>query len=358
MKDDELDVPSPTRQDTVYGLIKGAISTIPVAGGAVAELFQTLVTPPLERRRTRFFTELVAKLQSLEGAKHDISLESLLSTDRGMSAFLTAYSIAIKNHQTEKIRALINSVINSGTAWNVEEDLDTIFLHHIDQLTTLHLVCLLFIYGEQGMEAGFRLHDSSIVDQKQEIPSATFHSIESAFDELARSLDKALFDNSVGFDLLRKLLTDLRNMGFLFDQRTDGHTAIQKILFFRWFQNNLGRLFIEFISEKPDFETLIVNSHQYAQEVEMQATDWVKYRVVQGKQGHTDFHDLRAAELFLNSEQAATELQEVALRWKCNGCTCGHGFKSPHKATLCSTLTKEWPEIGRVDVVLSTLKQK
>ena len=48
----KIEVPKQSKGDVAHSLTKAGLSVIPVVGGPAVELFQLLIQPPLEKRRT------------------------------------------------------------------------------------------------------------------------------------------------------------------------------------------------------------------------------------------------------------------------------------------------------------------
>lgn len=60
------DPPEPTTDDKAHSLAKAGLASVPVVGGAAAEFFDTVVTPPLEKRRQEWMQQIAESLRELE----------------------------------------------------------------------------------------------------------------------------------------------------------------------------------------------------------------------------------------------------------------------------------------------------
>jgi hypothetical protein len=135
---DEKDPTSETAGDKVHRFFRALIGLSPYCSGTLLEIFNSLFVPPIERRRAKWMvkvSEAIAELQD----KYDLKIESLAENEHFISMLLHASSIAIKNHQAEKINSLKNILINSASTSNISEDVQFIFLNLINEFTPTHL---------------------------------------------------------------------------------------------------------------------------------------------------------------------------------------------------------------------------
>src|SRR6266571_8793264 len=102
-RDPELDPPKKTAGDAAHALIRAGLSAIPVAGGTAVELFQALVTPPLERRRDTWMREVGEAIQRLESEKK-IQLDQLQKDEKFLDTLMQASGAALRTSQEEKRR--------------------------------------------------------------------------------------------------------------------------------------------------------------------------------------------------------------------------------------------------------------
>ncbi len=150
-----IEVPKPTAGDAAHALAKAGLSVIPVVGGPAVELFQHLVQPPLERRRTEWMEQVGEKLQSLE--QNGLNLGDLQSNEQFITAVMQASTAAIRTHKTEKLAALRNAVINIATGQGPEETIQHLLLSFIDEFSEMHLRVLAFAHAPRppaGISAG------------------------------------------------------------------------------------------------------------------------------------------------------------------------------------------------------------
>lgn len=138
MSDEKFQPPEESKWDKGHALVKGAIGAIPIAGGAGAELFQMIVTPPLEKRRQEWMEDVGRALNRLH-EEEKIEWEAIQDDPAFITAVMHASQVAIRNHQEEKRNALRNAVLNIALGKEPDEIRQLIFLNLIDRLTVTHL---------------------------------------------------------------------------------------------------------------------------------------------------------------------------------------------------------------------------
>jgi len=72
MDDKELQIPAKSSGGVAHSVAKSGLAAIPVLGGAAVELFQNVVQPPLEKRRSEWMAQVGEKLQELEDKGLDL----------------------------------------------------------------------------------------------------------------------------------------------------------------------------------------------------------------------------------------------------------------------------------------------
>lgn len=148
MEPEDKDPTIETAGDKAHLGARALIAAIPVLGGPALEIFNSLFVPPLEKRKVKWMkrvSEAIVELQE----KYDLEIEKLAENEHFISILLHASSIAIKNHQEEKISALKKVLINSATEKSTSEDQQFAFLNLINDFTPTHLK---FLYD---MHKGF-----------------------------------------------------------------------------------------------------------------------------------------------------------------------------------------------------------
>lgn len=128
--------------DVGHTAVKIGLSMIPLVGGAVAELFNTIITPPLLKRRDEWLIKITSSLKNLEEKVEDFKIENLSENPLFITVFMDATQTAIRNHQEEKLEALKNAILNTALNITIEENTQLIFLNLVDVFTPWHLKIL------------------------------------------------------------------------------------------------------------------------------------------------------------------------------------------------------------------------
>lgn len=136
-----LKPPEDSEGDALHALAKAGISSLPILGSVAAEIFQWVMQPPLERRRSEWMQAVGVKLQELED-QQGVNLEELGQNEQFVSAVMHATTIALRTHKDEKREALRNAVLNVALDQSPDEALEHMFFEWIDTFSVLHLQIL------------------------------------------------------------------------------------------------------------------------------------------------------------------------------------------------------------------------
>jgi len=137
--------PKKSKGDVVHKAAKIVLSGIPWVGGPVAELFNTVIAPPIAKRLDKWLESIYEELKMLEEKVKGFSIESLAENEMFITTVMHATQVAIRNHQKEKLEALRNAILNSALPNPPEEDLQLMFLNFVDLFTTWHFRILMFL---------------------------------------------------------------------------------------------------------------------------------------------------------------------------------------------------------------------
>jgi hypothetical protein len=132
--DRDYEPPESEPADTAHSVVKGVFSLIP----GLPELFNLLITPPLERRRAEWMQDVAAVLRRLE-ADRGVRLEDLRDNPVFIDAVLSASQAAIRTSQEEKRRALRNAIANAALPDAPDVMRQQMFIGLIDRFTGWHL---------------------------------------------------------------------------------------------------------------------------------------------------------------------------------------------------------------------------
>lgn len=138
------DINKPSSSDYGYAVAKAGLGSIPIIGAAASELLGLILTPPLEKRRQKWMSEIGHKLKELE-EKDKIDLSSLKDNEQFIDVVLVATNLAIKTSQEGKLKAFQNAVINSALRESPNETKAQLFLNFLDTFTIWHINFLHFI---------------------------------------------------------------------------------------------------------------------------------------------------------------------------------------------------------------------
>ena len=217
--------------DYAHGLTKATLSSVPVVGNGLSELFSLLVTQPSEKRKENILIMIDERLRELECKVESFNTESLTTNENFLSVTLQATQISLRTHQVEKRVALLNAITNSALSISVEENLQQMFLSFIDTFNEWHLRILVLLRDpkayleEKGLSSNFYMGGLSQV-------------VYSAYPEL-ESNDE--FTKQIFNDLYNKGLSVTGASGLTTMMTGSGMVAPRL--------SRMGVQFLEFISE-------------------------------------------------------------------------------------------------------------
>ena len=155
--------------DKAHRLTRAAIASMPF-GGAGVELFNSLVTPPLEKRRLRWMHEVTESINSLEKFASPESMRDLFSREDFLSTIVEASKIAISTHEQDKLDYLRDSLIHSASTNDFTYTRRFIFLRFIAELSAAHIRVLDVIARSQwsrGRDCGLEGWIPELAGDKQ-----------------------------------------------------------------------------------------------------------------------------------------------------------------------------------------------
>lgn len=169
--------PKAKAADHAHSAGRAIVGSIPLLGAAATELFNTIIQPPLERRRDEWLEEIAGGLDRLENEVEGFKIEFLVDNEQFLSATLHATQAALRAHQEEKREALRNAVMNSALDISIDDDLQMIFIHTIDAFTPWHLRILKFFRNPSE-------YFQTTTARKQILAASPAQLLEQAFPEL------------------------------------------------------------------------------------------------------------------------------------------------------------------------------
>ncbi len=231
MKDDEkYGPPKATAGDHAHTSVRAGLGLSPVAGSVLTELFQKLITPPLEKRRQQWMESVAEGLRQLESQQF-LSIEQLSNNDVFIDVVMTASQAAIRTSQEKKREALKYAVLNAALPNPPDESRQQIFIGLVDSLTVWHLRILRFF-----SDPAKAFEEQSKTPPQYSIGGSLSQLLTAAYPELAN--ERELYD-LIGKDLYGKGLMGIDG----FHGTMTGRGAYEKRT------TVLGEQFLEFISE-------------------------------------------------------------------------------------------------------------
>ena len=146
-------LPDRSAGDAAHAVAKAVAGMVPVAGSALTVLLETVLAPPLERRREKWFQMLGTAVEQLQQKVEGLSLEALSGNEVFITVVAQATQVALRTHQDEKLNALQAAVMNAGVPNPPAEDLQLMYVRFVDELSPWHIRVLdLFSGPEQWMQ--------------------------------------------------------------------------------------------------------------------------------------------------------------------------------------------------------------
>ena len=215
-----MDKPKLSKGDTVHAIVRSAFGAIPVAGQAAIELFNRVITPPIEKRRDEWISSMAAALEDAQQKITGFSVDALVSRPDFTTALLRASQAAIRTHHREKLDALRNAVLNVALQNYPDETLAHMFVSFVDEMQPLHIRVL-------------TLFDKS--SENPTVPEPAGYFVSQHFPELSGRME-----------VYQQVVRDLDRMGLVHTNVTPGTATA----FFAFSGNvsDLGKQFLKFVS--------------------------------------------------------------------------------------------------------------
>ena len=227
------DKPKPGAGDIIHTVVKASLSAIPIAGGPAAELFAAIITPPIIKRRDAWVESLGQSLLALQEKIAGFNIDDLQNNEQFITAVMHATNSASRNHDKEKLDALRNATMNAALKIEPDEDLQLIFLYHVDQLTRWHLRILSFFSSPT------RWYEDNKLKKPDLYMGAPAQALEGAFLELRGN--RAFYD---------QVIKDLYSRGLLGIESL--HVTMTGQGIFESRTTDIGNRFLRFITSPID----------------------------------------------------------------------------------------------------------
>lgn len=217
--------------EKIQRLARLGLSFVPIAGGGLVELFNSIITPPMEKRRDAAIIAIGSALNELLEQKF-VTEDELRQNDALINTIVEVCSISLKTHQSEKLEALRNAVRNSALPTCPTDDYRHIFLGYVDHFTVTHIRVLRFAHNPMAWLRRVGSH----------FPGCKSGEMGDVIDVAIPELrGHEWLRNTIWSDLSNRGLTALGPIG----GSRDPQDSLEKLT------TKLGDQFIHFISHEP-----------------------------------------------------------------------------------------------------------
>lgn len=119
---EKIEIPKTSAGDYAHSLAKVGLGLIPMVGSTAAELFDKVITPPVNKRRDKCIQQIAETIEELK-----IKIEDLSNNPKFISAVM------------QVLEALKNAMFNSALPSSPDDSTVQMYLHYIDILTVWHI---------------------------------------------------------------------------------------------------------------------------------------------------------------------------------------------------------------------------
>lgn len=199
--------------DVAHGVVNAGLGSIPIVGSFASELFNLVLTSPVEKRKEIWMIKIFNTLQEVQAKVENFQIENLANNEQFISIMTRASQLAISNHQEEKIEALHNAVINTALNISIDENEKMMFLNMVDNFTPLHIKMIYYFENPK-----LRLAENGIVTNYY--MGSAYEPLFSYYPELEQRKD---FITLIIKELYRSGIMNTESLGSM--MTADGMTA-------------------------------------------------------------------------------------------------------------------------------------
>jgi hypothetical protein len=199
--------------DVAHGVVNAGLGSIPIVGSFASELFNLVLTSPVEKRKEIWMIKIFNTLQEVQAKVENFQIENLANNEQFISIMTRASQLAISNHQKEKIEALHNAVINTALNISIDENEKMMFLNMVDNFTPLHIKMIYYFENPK-----LRLAENGIVTNYY--MGSAYEPLFSYYPELEQRKD---FITLIIKELYRSGIMNTESLGSMMS--ADGMTA-------------------------------------------------------------------------------------------------------------------------------------
>lgn len=218
--------PEKSGGDVANAIGKALASSVPVVGGALGVLYENVFAPPFAMRQQRFMEYLYERVEQLKENVKDLTDKKLSEDPEFISAVARAAQIALRTHNEDKLKLLMNALQNI-VVMDIGELESHLFLTGIDELTPLHVHTLSFYDNPIEYMTKMGVYNPNV---RLGTPNANLKTAISIFR-----------DNSLLLDIIKG---DLVRRGFVHDIQGDTNMTNPLVSY----TTKLGTRFLQFLS--------------------------------------------------------------------------------------------------------------
>ncbi|WP_212625109.1 hypothetical protein [Pseudomonas sp. PP3] len=172
-----------TDSEKIHRLARIGLSSIPVVGSPLVEVFNSVLESPLSKRRNEIIIQIGEVLNELIESGV-VTEEALRENEVFISTVAQSCSIALRNHESEKIEALKNAIKNAATPDNSAGDYSPMFLGFVDSCTTAHIQLLHVFHNPEKwfIDRGMEFPITGSKGRMHSIAAAAFPAFEKEYD--------------------------------------------------------------------------------------------------------------------------------------------------------------------------------
>lgn len=181
-----------TAADMGTAVARAALSAVPLAGGALVEVFQAVTAAGYQRRLEEWMAEVSDAINRHVLEPQELDWTSLSDNDAFLDAIAHATRAAVQTHDSAKRDALRNAVVNAALQPDLDSDQKAILLDLVTTLTGTHLKVLSIFadpraaYAAAGIQIPERYMGARITVLEALMPEFTADSV--LRDKVAKDL--------------------------------------------------------------------------------------------------------------------------------------------------------------------------
>jgi hypothetical protein len=157
LRDQKLDMteeleplPEATLRDYARAGLDAGIAAVPIVGGPLQVLLDSVLAPSLDRRRSQWLEHLAWVVSSLREKVEGFDLVALVNNETFVSAVVEASRVAIATHREEKLKMLRNLLVKVAMDPDRKDFFAHRYLRFVDELSPEHFLLLDYLSDPTG----------------------------------------------------------------------------------------------------------------------------------------------------------------------------------------------------------------